>query len=165
MGTLSRSEVTTCCVARGEEQGQLPLGHPGPHVSWALCLPPGRGEGQTHTHVAPCPPLPRFRVLCQTVIAHKLFDYVVLAFIFLNCITIALERPQIEAGSTVSGCSLQAGQGTRQRGRPPGPAMGQCARAKSSARPNTMEGGVAGSLPLGWGTPPWTVKWPPLLDG
>lgn len=27
----------------------------------------------------------------------------VLAFIFLNCITIALERPQIEAGSTVSG--------------------------------------------------------------
>uniref|UniRef100_A0A8C4LLD1 Voltage-dependent T-type calcium channel subunit alpha n=1 Tax=Equus asinus asinus TaxID=83772 RepID=A0A8C4LLD1_EQUAS len=104
MGTLSRSEVTTCCVARGEEQGQLPLGHPGPHVSWALCLPPGRGEGQTHTHVAPCPPLPRFRVLCQTIIAHKLFDYVVLAFIFLNCITIALERPQIEAGSTVSGC-------------------------------------------------------------
>ncbi|XP_054438520.1 voltage-dependent T-type calcium channel subunit alpha-1I [Pteronotus mesoamericanus] len=42
----------------------------------------------------------RFRILCQTIIAHKLFDYVVLAFIFLNCITIALERPQIEAGST-----------------------------------------------------------------
>uniref|UniRef100_A0A8B9WTN0 Voltage-dependent T-type calcium channel subunit alpha n=1 Tax=Bos mutus grunniens TaxID=30521 RepID=A0A8B9WTN0_BOSMU len=48
----------------------------------------------------PLPTLPRFRVLCQTIIAHKLFDYVVLAFIFLNCITIALERPQIEAGST-----------------------------------------------------------------
>lgn len=31
----------------------------------------------------------------------------VLAFIFLNCITIALERPQIEAGSTVSGCSTR----------------------------------------------------------
>ncbi|XP_058164815.1 voltage-dependent T-type calcium channel subunit alpha-1I [Dasypus novemcinctus] len=45
-------------------------------------------------------PQNRFRVLCQTIIAHKLFDYVVLAFIFLNCITIALERPQIEAGST-----------------------------------------------------------------
>uniref|UniRef100_A0A8C2MWV7 Voltage-dependent T-type calcium channel subunit alpha n=1 Tax=Cricetulus griseus TaxID=10029 RepID=A0A8C2MWV7_CRIGR len=42
----------------------------------------------------------KFRILCQTIIAHKLFDYVVLAFIFLNCITIALERPQIEAGST-----------------------------------------------------------------
>uniref|UniRef100_A0A8C5P234 Voltage-dependent T-type calcium channel subunit alpha n=1 Tax=Jaculus jaculus TaxID=51337 RepID=A0A8C5P234_JACJA len=45
-------------------------------------------------------PQNRFRVMCQTIIAHKLFDYVVLAFIFLNCITIALERPQIEAGST-----------------------------------------------------------------
>uniref|UniRef100_A0A6I8N9P4 Voltage-dependent T-type calcium channel subunit alpha n=1 Tax=Ornithorhynchus anatinus TaxID=9258 RepID=A0A6I8N9P4_ORNAN len=45
-------------------------------------------------------PQNRFRVLCQTVIAHKLFDYVVLAFIFLNCITIALERPQIENRST-----------------------------------------------------------------
>uniref|UniRef100_A0A7M4FQM9 Voltage-dependent T-type calcium channel subunit alpha n=1 Tax=Crocodylus porosus TaxID=8502 RepID=A0A7M4FQM9_CROPO len=42
----------------------------------------------------------RFRILCQTIIAHKLFDYVVLAFIFLNCITIALERPQIEHRST-----------------------------------------------------------------
>nr|XP_025040940.1 voltage-dependent T-type calcium channel subunit alpha-1I isoform X3 [Pelodiscus sinensis] len=45
-------------------------------------------------------PQNRFRILCQTIIAHKLFDYVVLAFIFLNCITIALERPQIEHGST-----------------------------------------------------------------
>ncbi|KFO95985.1 Voltage-dependent T-type calcium channel subunit alpha-1I, partial [Calypte anna] len=41
-------------------------------------------------------PQNRFRLLCQTIIAHRLFDYVVLAFIFLNCITIALERPQIE---------------------------------------------------------------------
>ncbi|XP_062989625.1 voltage-dependent T-type calcium channel subunit alpha-1I isoform X2 [Elgaria multicarinata webbii] len=45
-------------------------------------------------------PQNRFRVLCQTIIAHKLFDYIVLAFIFLNCITIALERPQIEQRST-----------------------------------------------------------------
>ncbi|KAF1396424.1 Voltage-dependent T-type calcium channel subunit alpha-1I, partial [Spheniscus magellanicus] len=45
-------------------------------------------------------PQNRFRLLCQTIIAHKLFDYVVLAFIFLNCITIALERPQIEHRST-----------------------------------------------------------------
>lgn len=57
----------------------------------------------------PLPTLPRFRVLCQTIIAHKLFDYVVLAFIFLNCITIALERPQIEAGSTVSRWHVWAG--------------------------------------------------------
>uniref|UniRef100_A0A8C1V2Z6 Calcium voltage-gated channel subunit alpha1 I n=1 Tax=Cyprinus carpio TaxID=7962 RepID=A0A8C1V2Z6_CYPCA len=42
---------------------------------------------------------PQFRLLCQTIIAHKLFDYVVLAFIFLNCITVALERPRIHQGS------------------------------------------------------------------
>uniref|UniRef100_UPI001EAF15A6 voltage-dependent T-type calcium channel subunit alpha-1I-like n=1 Tax=Oncorhynchus gorbuscha TaxID=8017 RepID=UPI001EAF15A6 len=36
-----------------------------------------------------------FRLLCQSIIAHKLFDYVVLSFIFLNCITVALERPKI----------------------------------------------------------------------
>ncbi|KAM9744886.1 voltage-dependent T-type calcium channel subunit alpha-1H isoform 2-T2 [Menidia menidia] len=36
------------------------------------------------------------RVWCQSVISHKLFDHVVLVFIFLNCITIALERPDID---------------------------------------------------------------------
>uniref|UniRef100_A0A671VTF4 Calcium voltage-gated channel subunit alpha1 I n=1 Tax=Sparus aurata TaxID=8175 RepID=A0A671VTF4_SPAAU len=41
----------------------------------------------------------QFRQLCQSIIAHKLFDYVVLAFIFLNCITVALERPKIMQGS------------------------------------------------------------------
>uniref|UniRef100_A0A3B5AMY1 Voltage-dependent T-type calcium channel subunit alpha-1H n=1 Tax=Stegastes partitus TaxID=144197 RepID=A0A3B5AMY1_9TELE len=42
----------------------------------------------------------RFRVWCQAVISHKLFDHVVLVFIFLNCITIALERPDIQPHST-----------------------------------------------------------------
>ncbi|XP_016094740.1 voltage-dependent T-type calcium channel subunit alpha-1I-like [Sinocyclocheilus grahami] len=46
-------------------------------------------------------PQNKFRLLCQTIIAHKLFDYVVLAFIFLNCITVALERPRIHQGSLV----------------------------------------------------------------
>ncbi|KAI5108767.1 voltage-dependent T-type calcium channel subunit alpha-1I isoform X2, partial [Silurus meridionalis] len=41
----------------------------------------------------------KFRLTCQKIIAHKLFDYVVLAFIFLNCITVALERPKIHQGS------------------------------------------------------------------
>ncbi|OCT64410.1 hypothetical protein XELAEV_180455115mg, partial [Xenopus laevis] len=40
-----------------------------------------------------------FRVICQKVIAHKMFDHVVLVFIFLNCITIALERPDIDSNS------------------------------------------------------------------
>ncbi|XP_054459664.1 voltage-dependent T-type calcium channel subunit alpha-1I-like [Anoplopoma fimbria] len=44
-------------------------------------------------------PQNKFRMLCQSIIAHKLFDYVVLAFIFLNCITVALERPRIMQGS------------------------------------------------------------------
>ncbi|XP_068178503.1 voltage-dependent T-type calcium channel subunit alpha-1I-like [Antennarius striatus] len=41
----------------------------------------------------------KFRLLCQSIIAHKLFDYIVLVFIFLNCITVALERPKILQGS------------------------------------------------------------------
>uniref|UniRef100_A0A671YMH7 Calcium channel, voltage-dependent, T type, alpha 1H subunit a n=1 Tax=Sparus aurata TaxID=8175 RepID=A0A671YMH7_SPAAU len=42
----------------------------------------------------------RCRSWCQSVISHKLFDHVVLVFIFLNCITIALERPDIQAESS-----------------------------------------------------------------
>ncbi|XP_054616531.1 voltage-dependent T-type calcium channel subunit alpha-1H-like isoform X2 [Dunckerocampus dactyliophorus] len=41
-----------------------------------------------------------FRVWCQSVSSHKMFDHVVLVFIFLNCITIALERPNIQPNST-----------------------------------------------------------------
>ncbi|XP_053550714.1 voltage-dependent T-type calcium channel subunit alpha-1H [Bombina bombina] len=40
-------------------------------------------------------PQNQFRMMCQKVIAHKMFDHIVLVFIFLNCITIALERPDI----------------------------------------------------------------------
>lgn len=43
-----------------------------------------------------------------------MFDHVVLVFIFLNCITIALERPDIDPGSTVSPrrqLALWVGQG------------------------------------------------------
>ncbi|XP_063286517.1 voltage-dependent T-type calcium channel subunit alpha-1H isoform X3 [Pelobates fuscus] len=44
-------------------------------------------------------PQNQFRMMCQKVIAHKMFDHVVLVFIFLNCITIALERPDIDPNS------------------------------------------------------------------
>ncbi|XP_063327596.1 voltage-dependent T-type calcium channel subunit alpha-1H isoform X2 [Pelmatolapia mariae] len=40
------------------------------------------------------------RMWCQKVISHRLFDHIVLVFIFLNCITIALERPDIKNDST-----------------------------------------------------------------
>ncbi|XP_051993086.1 voltage-dependent T-type calcium channel subunit alpha-1H-like [Xyrauchen texanus] len=42
----------------------------------------------------------KFRVRCQRVITYKMFDHIVLFFIFLNCITIALERPDIQPDST-----------------------------------------------------------------
>ncbi|XP_032125359.1 voltage-dependent T-type calcium channel subunit alpha-1H isoform X4 [Sapajus apella] len=45
-------------------------------------------------------PQNRFRASCRKVITHKMFDHVVLVFIFLNCVTIALERPDIDPGST-----------------------------------------------------------------
>ncbi|XP_049427418.1 voltage-dependent T-type calcium channel subunit alpha-1I-like [Epinephelus fuscoguttatus] len=41
----------------------------------------------------------RLRLWCQRVIGHKMFDHVILLFIFLNCITIALERPDIQPNS------------------------------------------------------------------
>ncbi|KAM6940369.1 voltage-dependent T-type calcium channel subunit alpha-1H-like [Xenentodon cancila] len=41
----------------------------------------------------------RFRLWCQRVIGHKMFDHIVLLFIFLNCITVALERPDIHPKS------------------------------------------------------------------
>ncbi|KAG1938066.1 voltage-dependent T-type calcium channel subunit alpha-1H [Pimephales promelas] len=42
----------------------------------------------------------KFRIRCQKVITHKMFDHIVLFFIFFNCITIALERPDIQPDST-----------------------------------------------------------------
>ncbi|XP_031718893.1 voltage-dependent T-type calcium channel subunit alpha-1I-like isoform X2 [Anarrhichthys ocellatus] len=44
-------------------------------------------------------PRNRLRMWCQRVIGHKMFDHVILLFIFLNCITIALERPDIPSNS------------------------------------------------------------------
>ncbi|TNN60254.1 Voltage-dependent T-type calcium channel subunit alpha-1H [Liparis tanakae] len=41
----------------------------------------------------------RLRLWCQRVIGHKMFDHIILLFIFLNCITIALERPDIQSNS------------------------------------------------------------------
>ncbi|XP_029783210.1 voltage-dependent T-type calcium channel subunit alpha-1G isoform X13 [Suricata suricatta] len=44
-------------------------------------------------------PQSRFRLLCHRIITHKMFDHVVLVIIFLNCITIAMERPKIDPHS------------------------------------------------------------------
>ncbi|XP_051273924.1 voltage-dependent T-type calcium channel subunit alpha-1G isoform X6 [Dicentrarchus labrax] len=45
------------------------------------------------------PPESRFRILCNRIITHKMFDHIVLVIIFLNCITIAMERPHIDPTS------------------------------------------------------------------
>ncbi|XP_048088342.1 voltage-dependent T-type calcium channel subunit alpha-1G isoform X6 [Alosa alosa] len=45
------------------------------------------------------PPECRFRVICNKIIGHKMFDHVVLLIIFINCITIAMERPRIDPSS------------------------------------------------------------------
>uniref|UniRef100_A0A667YQL9 Voltage-dependent T-type calcium channel subunit alpha n=1 Tax=Myripristis murdjan TaxID=586833 RepID=A0A667YQL9_9TELE len=45
------------------------------------------------------PPDSRFRIACNKIITHKMFDHVVLVIIFLNCITIAMERPRIDPTS------------------------------------------------------------------
>ncbi|XP_056153363.1 voltage-dependent T-type calcium channel subunit alpha-1G [Lampris incognitus] len=45
------------------------------------------------------PPESRFRIVCNKIITHKMFDHVVLVIIFLNCITIAMERPRIDPNS------------------------------------------------------------------
>ncbi|XP_044194704.1 voltage-dependent T-type calcium channel subunit alpha-1G isoform X4 [Thunnus albacares] len=45
------------------------------------------------------PPESRFRFMCKKIITHKMFDHVVLVIIFLNCITIAMERPRIDPSS------------------------------------------------------------------
>ncbi|XP_019111074.2 voltage-dependent T-type calcium channel subunit alpha-1G isoform X4 [Larimichthys crocea] len=45
------------------------------------------------------PPESRFRIVCNKIITHKMFDHIVLVIIFLNCITIAMERPRIDPAS------------------------------------------------------------------
>ncbi|XP_038136004.1 voltage-dependent T-type calcium channel subunit alpha-1G isoform X4 [Cyprinodon tularosa] len=45
------------------------------------------------------PPESRCRRQCEKIINHKMFDHVVLVIIFLNCITIAMERPGISPDS------------------------------------------------------------------
>ncbi|XP_069779389.1 voltage-dependent T-type calcium channel subunit alpha-1G [Narcine bancroftii] len=45
------------------------------------------------------PPQSKFRHICSRIISHKMFDHIVLVIIFLNCITIAMERPKIDPKS------------------------------------------------------------------
>lgn len=93
-------DVGACGRGASGWAGAGSLGASGPHFSWLPCLPPAQ-------------PLPlswsRFRLLCHRIITHKMFDHVVLVIIFLNCITIAMERPKIDPHSAVSHQDLRQG--------------------------------------------------------
>lgn len=62
----------------------------------------GQSAGVPPSQTLPPYPWGRFRLLCHRIITHKMFDHVVLVIIFLNCITIAMERPKIDPHSAVS---------------------------------------------------------------
>lgn len=106
-----------------------------PRWGWAF---PGGGGVAWDTPLS-CPAA-RFRVCCQRIVAHRLFDHVVLAFIFLNCITIALERPDIDPGSTVSGPSHPA-----RLGGPCSPA--HCPLPAGACLPQRLQLRLHGHLP------------------
>jgi voltage-dependent calcium channel T type alpha-1G len=42
----------------------------------------------------------RFRIMCKQLVERKWFDNAILLFIALNCITLAMERPNIPPDST-----------------------------------------------------------------
>ena len=52
-GILRRCEIATCDVSRRE--GSAFQDTLVPMCAGAFCLPSGQGEGQTDTHVVPCP--------------------------------------------------------------------------------------------------------------
>lgn len=69
------------------------VGASGQCLSLLPCLPPAQLWPLSWS---------RFRLFCHRIITHKMFDHVVLVIIFLNCITIAMERPKIDPHSAVS---------------------------------------------------------------
>ncbi|XP_029382811.1 voltage-dependent T-type calcium channel subunit alpha-1H-like [Echeneis naucrates] len=44
-------------------------------------------------------PQNRFRIVCQRLISHSVFDHLILLLILLSCVTLALERPEIDPRS------------------------------------------------------------------
>uniref|UniRef100_A0AAQ5ZD01 Voltage-dependent T-type calcium channel subunit alpha-1H n=1 Tax=Amphiprion ocellaris TaxID=80972 RepID=A0AAQ5ZD01_AMPOC len=102
-GSLELLQASTLCPSIIAEYGDC-NGRTGPFCYWVKkefhnMKPHWCKEHEDWTLYLFSPESP-FRVWCQAVISHKIFDHVVLVFIFLNCITIALERPDIQPHST-----------------------------------------------------------------
>ncbi|NXG49464.1 CAC1G protein, partial [Psilopogon haemacephalus] len=82
----------------GDDEGNLSKGARLKAWVWAR-LPACCREKDSWSIYIFAPHSSRFRLMCNKIITHKMFDHVVLVIIFLNCITIAMERPKIEPHS------------------------------------------------------------------
>ncbi|XP_033618993.1 voltage-dependent T-type calcium channel subunit alpha-1G, partial [Fukomys damarensis] len=81
----------------GDDEGNLSKGER--IRAWIRALLPACCRERDSWSAYIFPPQSRFRLLCHRIITHKMFDHVVLVIIFLNCITIAMERPKIDPHS------------------------------------------------------------------
>ncbi|XP_077020883.1 voltage-dependent T-type calcium channel subunit alpha-1G isoform X4 [Tamandua tetradactyla] len=81
----------------GEDEGNLSKGERA--RAWIRARLPACCRDRDSWSAYIFPPQSKFRLLCHRIITHKMFDHVVLAIIFLNCITIAMERPKIDPHS------------------------------------------------------------------
>ncbi|XP_019646539.1 PREDICTED: voltage-dependent T-type calcium channel subunit alpha-1G-like isoform X11 [Branchiostoma belcheri] len=78
-----------------EQVGLAPL-----NIYWKCCpAPKGCFKTRAYYSLFLFAPENRLRQLCQYLVNKKWFDHVILIFIFMNCITLAMERPKIDPDS------------------------------------------------------------------
>eukprot|EP00058_Branchiostoma_floridae_P010048 XP_002595536.1 hypothetical protein BRAFLDRAFT_64590 [Branchiostoma floridae] len=69
-------------------------------IYWKCCpAPKGCFKTRAYYSLFLFSPENRLRLFCQYLVNKKWFDYVILIFIFMNCITLAMERPKIDPDS------------------------------------------------------------------
>ncbi|XP_019646495.1 PREDICTED: voltage-dependent T-type calcium channel subunit alpha-1H-like isoform X6 [Branchiostoma belcheri] len=73
---------------------------PEQNIYWKCCpAPKGCFKTRAYYSLFLFAPENRLRQLCQYLVNKKWFDHVILIFIFMNCITLAMERPKIDPDS------------------------------------------------------------------
>uniref|UniRef100_A0A8B9TAF0 Voltage-dependent T-type calcium channel subunit alpha-1G n=1 Tax=Anas platyrhynchos TaxID=8839 RepID=A0A8B9TAF0_ANAPL len=92
--------LTSSHGVAGNKRLLRPPGHPA--GAWIRARLPACCRERDSWSIYIFAPHSRFRLMCNKIITHKMFDHIVLVIIFLNCITIAMERPKIEPHSAVS---------------------------------------------------------------
>ncbi|XP_019627967.1 PREDICTED: voltage-dependent T-type calcium channel subunit alpha-1H-like [Branchiostoma belcheri] len=74
---------------------------PEQNIYWKCCpAPKGCFKTRAYYSLFLFAPENRLRQLCQYLVNKKWFDHVILIFIFMNCITLAMERPKIDPDSS-----------------------------------------------------------------